>query len=70
MTESILVAIDGSAHSEKALRFACRIAAQDGATLHLLHIAQPPNADHTLVLGAAAITVHDSRENLEQAGNR
>ena len=71
MTKSILVPIDGSVHAEKALKFACDMASRaDDAQLHLLHIAQAPHQDRVLVLGAAAITVHASPEELEAAGRK
>ena len=70
MTNSILVPVDGSAQSKKALEFACRIADKFDSRVYLLHVAQALHQDKTLVLGAAAVTIHSSREELEQAGRK
>jgi nucleotide-binding universal stress UspA family protein len=70
MSKTIVVPVDGSKHSKKALEFACEYASKFDASLHLLHIAQPLHHDRTLVLGAAAVTIHASREELEKAGEQ
>ena len=70
MSKAILAPVDGSQNSKKALEFACEYASKFGASIHLLHVAQPLHNDKTLVLGAAAITVHASREELEAAGKQ
>jgi len=70
MSKLILVAIDGSAHSKKALQLACELATKLEGKLHLIHVAQTPHQDKTLVLGAASITVHASRQELEKIGRK
>jgi len=40
MNEKILVPLDGSAHSFKALRFACDLAQKYGSALTLLHVVR------------------------------
>ncbi len=70
MSKTILVAVDGSNHSKKALQLACELASKLGGILHLLHVAQAPNKDRTLVLGGAAITIHASPQELEKAGRK
>ena len=70
MSKTILVPVDGSRHSKKALEFACEYASKFDASIHLVHVAQPLHNDKTLVLGAAAVTVHASREELESAGKQ
>ena len=68
MSKTILVPVDGSEHSKKALEFAADYCAGKGGQLFLLHVVQSLPHDRTLVLGAAAITIHDTRDNLEKAG--
>ncbi|MCP4188828.1 MAG: universal stress protein [Gammaproteobacteria bacterium] len=70
MIHKILVPIDGSEPSRKALLFACDLAAKYDASLDLLHVVQAPEGQHTMVLGAAAITVETSRDELEEAGRK
>ncbi len=70
MSRLILVAIDGSKHSKKALQLACEMASKLEGKLYLVHVAQTPHQNKTLVLGAASITVHASREELERAGRK
>ena len=66
----IMVAVDGSQTSRKALEFASELAVKFDAHLHLLHVAHPLHQDKTLVLGGAAITVHASPDELEKAGRK
>jgi nucleotide-binding universal stress UspA family protein len=68
MSRTILVPVDGSDHSKKALDFAAELAAELGAKLSLLNVVQSLPHDRTLVLGAAAITVHMSPEELKDVG--
>jgi len=68
MIKKILVPIDGSPHSKKALEFACDLAVKYDAGLHLLHIVQAVQGEYTLVLGGAAVTVEASQEELKKAG--
>jgi nucleotide-binding universal stress UspA family protein len=70
MSRLILVAIDGSEHSKKALLLACELASKLDGRLHLIHVAQTPHQNKTLVLGAASVTVHASREELEKVGHK
>lgn len=44
MHRKILVALDGSRESEKALREAIRLAKLEGATIHAVHIVRLPDA--------------------------
>lgn len=47
MTQQILVPVDGSENSRKALEHACLIQRATGARIHLLHVPEPPPAtDH------------------------
>ena len=70
MFKKILVPVDGSKHSKKALELACELGRKQGSSLHVLHITQPPTGKRHLVLGAAAVTVDDDSKELKQAGKR
>lgn len=70
MIKNILVPIDGSGHSKKALELACDLAARYQAGLHLLHVVQPAAEAQTMALGAAAVTLESSRQELQEAGAR
>ena len=68
MSKTILVAVDGSEHSKKAVEFAAELCSKFDGKLSLLHVLQSLPHDRTLVLGAAAITVHTSTDDLEDIG--
>ena len=70
MGKSILVPVDGSEHSKKALEFALELCAGLGGSITLLHVAQSVPADRTLILGGAAVTIEASREELNKAGRQ
>ena len=69
MISNILIPLDGSEHSEKALHIGCDIAIKYGAAVHLLHVTQSPVRDQTLVIGGAALTAHARPEELADAGS-
>lgn len=68
MIKNILAPLDGSKHSQKALEFACDLANQYDARLHLLHIPQAASQQQVFALGSAAITMESSPQELESAG--
>jgi len=70
MIKSILVPLDGSEHSKKALELACDLADKYEADLYLLHVVLTGESKRTLVLGGASITVSSSREEIEEAGRK
>ena len=70
MISKILIPVDGSEGSKKALELACEFGRKQDASLHVLHNAQPPPGKRVLALGAAAITVDANPETLEKAGKR
>lgn len=70
MIKNILVPVDGSKYSKKALELACDLADKYDAGLHLLHVILSPEAKHTLVLGGASVTVDASEEEIEKAGHK
>lgn len=68
MFNTILVAVDGSAHSKQALEIARDMAPRYGARLHIVHVPQNAGPAKTLALGAAAVTPTPSQEEVEAAG--
>ena len=68
MSRTILVPVDGSEHSQKALEFAADLCGKTGAKLSLLHVVHALPHDRVLVLGAAAITVNMTGEELRDVG--
>ncbi len=70
MNKNILMPVDGSEHSRKALEFACELAAGFSGKVHIVHVAQALHQDKTLVLGGAAVTIRASPEELEKVGRK
>jgi nucleotide-binding universal stress UspA family protein len=68
MLKNILVPIDGSEHSKKALELACELANKFDGSLHLVHVPQGAAADRVMVLGGAAVMLHADRSQIEAAG--
>ena len=69
MIKNILVPVDGSVHSKKALEFACELAKMFESELRLLHVVQPPVSTQTMVVCGSAVTTEVSREDLEEIGH-
>lgn len=68
MLEKILVAVDGSEYSQKALELACQLADKFDGSLHIVHVPQGSAADRVMVLGGASVMIHAGREQIEKAG--
>ena len=68
MLQKILVAVDGSEYSQKALELACQLTEKFDGTLHILHVPQGAAADRVMVLGGASVMIHAGREQIEKAG--
>ena len=68
MINKILVPLDGSAHSKKALEFACELAKKFDSQLHLLHVVQPPVSTQTIGIGASAIRTNFFQKDLDEIG--
>jgi len=68
MIESILVPVDGSEHSKKALDFACQLALKFNADLSLLYVAEANDSDQYLFMGSARVVVPGSSENAQETG--
>lgn len=70
MISNILIPVDGSEHSKKALQLGCDLATKYGAAVHLIHVTESPIREHTMALGGAALTMHASPDELREAGSR
>ena len=70
MLQKILVAVDGSEYSKKALEFACELAQKFDGSLHIVHVPQGCAADRVMVLGGASIMIHAGHEQIEKAGRK
>jgi nucleotide-binding universal stress UspA family protein len=70
MFNKILVPLDGSEHSRRALRVAHRLASADDATLYLLNVPEWPPAEDLLGRAVGARSIGASREKVEQAGRQ
>jgi nucleotide-binding universal stress UspA family protein len=68
MLRKILVAVDGSEYSKKALELACELAGKFDGSIHIVHVPQGSAADRVMVLGGASVMIHAGREEIEKAG--
>ncbi len=70
MFETIVVGVDGSEPSDKAVRIACDMATKYGAEVHLVNSPQPETAVYATAAIAGFPTVAEmpSLEELDQAG--
>ena len=66
MFKNILVAIDGSEPSKKALAFACDLASKYEAQLSILHVAYNAAQSHTMVLGSSAMIYQGNQKELDE----
>ncbi len=66
MFDKILVPIDGSEHSRRALHVAHRLASSDAATLYLLNVPEWPAAQDPLGKAVGARARDISRETVEE----
>ena len=70
MQKVILVPVDGSDQSRKALDFAIDLAKRYPARLELLYVTQPLMTEDIFAMGTLAIPVDLPQEELEQYGNK
>lgn len=66
----ILVPIDGSEYSKRALELACELAEKFDARLHLLHVILTPTKNLTLIPGDISLTAVTPRGEIEEAGHK
>ena len=70
MFETIVVGVDGSEASDKAIRIACDLAQKYGAELHMVHSPQPETAVYATaaVAGFPAVAEMPTQDELDKAG--
>ena len=69
MYKSLLVALDGSKQSEKALILACHLARDDNAELHIVHAPEILQHPAVMTWGLGSVTLGDHDE-LHVTGNK
>jgi nucleotide-binding universal stress UspA family protein len=70
MFKTILVPLDGSEHSHRALEVAHRLASADDAVLYLLNVPEWPPAADLLGKSVGARAMGVSRQDVEQTGRQ
>jgi nucleotide-binding universal stress UspA family protein len=72
MFKKIVVGLDGSDHSENALRVACDIGGKYGSEIHLVHTPHPETAAFAMgaVAGYHAVTTMPSAEEVKASADK
>ena len=68
MISNILVPVDGSKQSNKALEFACNLADKYDAKLHVQHTVEVTLHEHAMFVGSAGFAFEASDEDVQKAG--
>ena len=68
MINNILVPVDGSKQSDKALEFACNLASKYNAKLHIQHTVEVTLHEHAMFVGSAGFAFEASDEDVQKAG--
>ncbi|MDT8893665.1 universal stress protein [Halomonas sp. I1] len=68
MFQSILVPLDGSEHSQLALRVACKLLDPSGGRLTLLHVPEPLEHETLLVWGVGVVPLDATLEERKKVG--
>jgi nucleotide-binding universal stress UspA family protein len=70
MFDRIVVPVDGSSHSKKALNLACDIADKYDSKLYIIHVVQSVPESLKLVLGSSRVSIKTPHEDLVKAGKK
>ncbi len=70
MYQSILVPVDGSEYSQKALKVASQLAGTNEAVIYILHVPELPPATDPLGIAVGASSLDISTGEIEAAGER
>ncbi len=70
MFKHILVPVDGSAYSKKALEFGCDLAGKYDAEMTILNVTYDNSYAQTMVLGSAAVTYQIAQDELDETGRQ
>lgn len=68
MISKILVPVDGSKPSDKALEFACNLADKYGATLLIQHTVETTLHEHAMFMGSAGFAFDLDEEEIQKTG--
>lgn len=72
MIKTIVIPIDGSAPSHRAMELGCDLARKYDASIHFLHVTQSPVQDQKFAFGSAVkaveIAMHAPQEELHRVG--
>lgn len=66
MFNEIVVAFDGSNHSEQAMNVACDVAGKYDANLHIVHV--PELYDQGVAVGSSAVVIPVREDDLRESG--
>ncbi len=70
MIGKILVPVDGSKQSDKALEFACNLADKYDATLHIQHTIETTSHEHAMSLGFTGYAFRLIEDDIQQVGQK
>ncbi len=70
MISKILVPVDGSKQSDKALEFACNLADKYDASLHIQHTVETTLHEHAMFLGSTGYAFQLNEDDIQQAGRK
>ena len=70
MINKILVPVDGSKASDKALEFACNLAEKYDADLHIQHTVETTLHEHAMFLGSAGFAFELNDDDIQKAGQK
>lgn len=70
MISKILVPVDGSKQSDKALEFACSLAEKYDASLHIQHTVETTLHEHAMFLGSAGFALELNDDDIQKAGQK
>lgn len=70
MYQTLLVPVDGSENARHALAIACKLAIQDRARVHILHIPETLSHDTRLIWGAGSVLMDAPQDEVERAGKK
>lgn len=68
MIKKILVPVDGSKQSEKAIEFACSLAEKYGAEILIQHTVETNLHEHAMFMGSAGFAFELDEEQIHSAG--
>ena len=68
MIKNILVPVDGSAPSKKALEFACALTSKFSGNLYLVSVVETPPEGRLMVMGTSRVVIETDKDFIEKHG--